>query len=97
MPMPPYTVDCSHAGCGQAAKYKIAARWSDGVTQELKTYALSCDSCLADQFRDSRVKQAACRLAGGERLDSPGIFEMVHGRRDQQLTRREDLERRSTT
>jgi hypothetical protein len=97
MPMPPFAVLCSHAGCGRPALYKIAARWSDGVTQELKTYALSCESCLAEQFCRSRAKQAACRLTAGERLDAPGIFEMVHGRRDRQLTRREDLERRFPT
>jgi hypothetical protein len=74
------------------AVYKIAARWSDGVTQELKTYALTCPACLAEAFRRSQTKQAACRLTAGETLESPGIYEMVHGQRDQRLPRREDLE-----
>jgi hypothetical protein len=90
MPMPPYPVNCS--GCGAAAVYKIAARWSDGVTGELKTYALSCASCLAAQLARSRVKQAACRLAAGETLEPPGVYELARGRRDRQLTRRTDLE-----
>jgi hypothetical protein len=72
--------------------YKIAARWSDGVTQELKTYALSCPACLAETFRRSRAKQAACRLAPGETLESPSIYELTRGRRDPQLVRRDDLE-----
>jgi hypothetical protein len=92
MPMPPYPILCTTRGCGQLAHYKIAARWSDGVTQELKTYALTCAACLAESFHRSRAKQAACRLAPGETLESPGIYEIAHGRRDQQLQRRADLE-----
>ena len=37
MPMPPYPVLCYRPGCGKPAVYKIAARWSDGVTEELTT------------------------------------------------------------
>jgi hypothetical protein len=92
MPMPSYPVRCYHPGCGRLAIYKIAARWSDGVTHELKTYALSCAECLAGWLVRSRAKQAACRLAPGETLDAPGVYEMLRGQRDQQLTRRQDLE-----
>jgi hypothetical protein len=90
--MPPYPILCYTCGCGQPAQYKIAARWSDGVTQELKTYALTCRACLTVSFQRSRAKQAACRLAAGETLDAPGIYEMAHGRRDQQLQRQPELE-----
>jgi hypothetical protein len=72
--------------------YKIAARWSDGVTEELKTYALSCPDCLADWFRRSREKQKACRLAPGEILEPPGIYQLASGQRDRQLQRQSDLE-----
>jgi hypothetical protein len=92
MPMRPYVVVCTRRGCGEAARYKIAARWSDGVTQELKTYALACEACLAGQFAASRLKQAACRVAPGETLGPPCIFELARGQRDARLTRREDLE-----
>jgi hypothetical protein len=92
MPMPPYPVLCYGPDCGRPAVYKIAARWSDGVTHELKTYALSCAECLAGWLVRSRAKQAACRLAPGETLDAPGVYEMLRGQRDQQLTRRQDLE-----
>ncbi len=91
--MPPYTLFCYQPGCGRLAVYKIAARWSDGVTQELKTYALSCPDCLAELFRQSRVKQSACRLAPGETLEAPGIYVLARGRRDAQLERRQDLEK----
>ncbi|MBY0228902.1 MAG: hypothetical protein K2W96_06470 [Gemmataceae bacterium] len=90
MPMPPYAVRCQ--GCGQPAAYKIAARWSDGVTGELKTYALCCAGCLATLWQQSLEKRAACLLAPGETLDAPGIYELSRGCRDVRLCRRSDLE-----
>ena len=92
MSMQSYPVRCYTPGCEDLAVYKIAACWSDGVTKELKTYALACPVCLAESFRRVRLKQAACRLAPGETLEEPGIYELVHGCRDQKLVRREDLE-----
>jgi hypothetical protein len=92
MPMPSYPVRCYTPGCEELAAYKIAARWSDGVTGELKTYALSCAGCLGAWFARSRAKQAACRRAPGETLEPPGIYETARGRRDQELVRRTDLE-----
>jgi len=91
-----YPVLCYRPGCGQPAIYKVAARWSDGVTQELKTYALSCAGCLAAQFRKSREKRSACRLAAGETLEAPGVYELARGQRDAALVRRPDLESQLT-
>jgi hypothetical protein len=90
--MPPYPIYCYRRGCCRLAEYKIAARWSDGVTEELKTYALSCGECLADWYRRSRQKQAACRLAPGEILDPPGIYPLERGQRDRDLQRLRELE-----
>jgi len=92
MPMPAYPLVCYRPGCGEPAEFKIAARWSDGVTAELKTYALSCRRCLAGQLARARLQRAACRLAPGETLEAPGIYELARGRRDHQLARRPDLE-----
>lgn len=92
MAMPPYPVYCYRPGCERLAEFKIAARWSDGITQELKTYALTCGECLAELFRRSREKQAACRLAPGEVLEPPGIYRLERGTRDQKLERLPDLE-----
>jgi hypothetical protein len=94
--MPPYPVLCYRPGCGRPAVYKIAARWSDGITAELKTYALSCEECLADWFRRSRQKQAVCRRAPGETLEPPGIYDLAAGQRDRELHRRPDLEEQLT-
>jgi hypothetical protein len=96
MPMPPYPITCYTRGCGKPGLYKIAAQWSDGVTQELKTYALCCADCLPALFARSRQKQAACRLAPGETLAAPGIFSLERGRRDTQINRLLELEEQLT-
>lgn len=80
----PYLVTCS--ACGSLAGFKVAARWSDGVTAELKTYALSCSGCLDVQLAKARVRWAACRRAEGETLDLPAVYELGT------LVRRTDLE-----
>jgi hypothetical protein len=90
--MPPYAVLCYTKGCGQKAVYKIAAEWSDGLTGELKTYALSCQDCLPTWYESSRAKQAACRTAPGEVLQPPGIYYLERGQHDQQLRRATEVE-----
>jgi hypothetical protein len=97
MPLSRYPILCYRRDCSKPAVYKIAARWSDGVTGELKTYALSCAECLANWFRRSCEKQRACRLAAGETLERPGIYELERGARDRQLQRRRDLEEQLAT
>jgi hypothetical protein len=97
MPMSPYPVVCYTAGCGAPAVYKVAARWNDGTTHELKTYALTCAACLARQFALAVAKRAACRLTAGETLDAPGVYDLVRGTRDRTLTRRTDLEAQLTS
>jgi len=94
MPMPPYAVLCYRPGCGRPAVHKVAARWSDGVTEELKTYSLCCEGCLPEFFRRGRERQAACHTAPGEVLEPPGIYQMHRGRRDVQLSRLPELEAR---
>lgn len=84
---------CYTRGCKDLAVYKIAGRWSDGTVWELKTYALCCGNCLEPWFRESRRKQTLCRLTTGETLESPGIFALDRGQRDQQLERLEALEK----
>lgn len=94
MPMPPYPLHCYQKGCGRPAVYKIAARWSDGLTQELKTYGLTCAECLAEWFHRSCQRQAACRLTRGESLEPPGIYLIQRGQLDRQLSKLVELETR---
>lgn len=91
--MPSYPVFCYAPGCSRPAAYKVAACWSDGITDELKTYSLSCRECLPKMFAMAGVKRAACRLAPGETLDEPGIYELHRGGRDKMLKRTAILER----
>jgi hypothetical protein len=88
-----YPVMCYAPRCPNLAAFKVAARWSDGVTHELKTYYLACPVCLPKLFASAVTKRAECRLAPGETLEAPGIYELSRGERDRDLNRREDLER----
>jgi hypothetical protein len=90
--LPPYPVLCYANDCSREAVYKIAARWSDGVTRELKTYSLACAECLRALFRDAQTRKDTCRLATGESLGEPEVFELTRGRRDRELVRRGELE-----
>ena len=93
MPMPSYPVLCTLSGCSRPATYKIAGRWSDGTTEELKTYALCCGECLDAAFGRSLARYAACRTTRGETLEMPGVYELARGQHDQELQRRPDLEK----
>ena len=69
-----YPVLCQTIGCGETARYKIAAAWSDGLTRELKTYALCCPACIGVQFRLAEARQANCRLSPTEVIDAPQVY-----------------------
>lgn len=92
MPMPPYLIHCYTKGCKNLAVYKIAARWSDGLASELKTYGLCCETCLPAWFQKSRQKQMQCKLTTGETLDPAGIYFLAAGERDRRLARVPELE-----
>jgi len=94
MPMPPYPIYCYTTGCKHLAVYKIAARWSDGMASELKTYGLCCEPCLPAWFQKSRQKQMQCKLTAGETLEPAGVYHLEAGERDRRLPRMPDLEER---
>lgn len=93
--MPSYRVMCTNKKCSREAAFKIASRWSDGVTRELKTYFLACEGCVSELFAQALAKKAVCRLAADESLSEPEVFELTRGHRDQQLVRRKELETRT--
>ncbi|MSR53332.1 MAG: hypothetical protein EXS09_08580 [Gemmataceae bacterium] len=92
--MPSYPVKCTSQDCPHEAAFKIASRWSDGVTHELKTYFLACEACGSELFAKALEKKAACRLTANESLGDPEVFELTRGHRDRQLVRRQELEAR---
>lgn len=87
-----YPIHCTEPDCDHLAQFKIAARWSDGVTEELKTVALTCEHCLAKVFLEGRERQRTTRLNKHETLGETAIFEMEKETRSQNLKRRSDLE-----
>ncbi len=91
MPMPPYPILC-YAGCSHPAAFKLGAGWADGNTRELKTYSLSCATCLSAELTSARTRRERCRLAPGEELGPVCVFELRPATRDRSLVRREELE-----
>lgn len=77
MPMPPYPVYCYGKSCQALARYKIAARWSDGQTSELKTYGLACEACREMFLQHARDRYRLCRLLPGESVEEPAVFELL--------------------
>ena len=49
-------------------------------------------TAVTGAIKSAVVKRAACRLAPGETLEEPGIYELHRGGRDKTLKRRTDLE-----
>lgn len=88
----PYQVLCYEPGCTCPAEFKIAARWSDGLTSELKTYGLTCAEHLQAWFHRALAQQAACPLVDEEILETPGIYRLVAQQTDKELKRLLDLE-----
>ena len=43
-------------------------------------------------YENLRSDILTCRLAPGETLDEPGVYELARGQRDHQLVRRGDIE-----
>ena len=73
--MTKYPVVCQTLSCGQLATFKIASEWSDGVTAELKTYALCCEKCVPEWFELAMDRQRVCHLTDGESLGIPKVIE----------------------
>ena len=85
-----YTPTCTAAGCAAPARYKIAAPWSDGTSRELKTYGLACESHRESLLARASLHGVNLRLAEGETLGKAGVYRLVPGARDGDLTRLPD-------
>lgn len=69
-----YQVRCQR--CGLPARLKVASRWTDGHTSELKTYALVCEACVEPALADARKRREACVTDHNETIDPPEIIEI---------------------
>ena len=70
-----YQVVCQR--CGEPARLKVASRWTDGHTHELKTYTLVCRACVNDALTDARKRREACVTDHNEIIDAPEVFELT--------------------
>ncbi len=89
MPAAPFAYQpvCSAEGCGQPATRKIAAVWTDGRFRELKTYGVACPDHGWMLLESARHKPSATRLAEGETIEPPYLYQLAPGRRDTELER----------
>jgi hypothetical protein len=89
MDSPPfhYQPRCSAPGCGQPAVYKVAAAWSNGTSQELKNYGLACEAHRDSQLARARANRQGLKTAEGETVGEVGLYQLLPGVRDVELTR----------
>lgn len=71
-----YQVFCQR--CGLPARLKVASRWTDGHTSELKTYALVCHACVEPALAEARTRREACHTDHNESIAPPEIFDLDH-------------------
>jgi hypothetical protein len=91
-PMASKSVHCADKDCSEAAVYKIAAPWSDGVFTELKTYGFACADHLGQVFRGAETRKKHYAAHAGETIGEIGIYKYELGKRDKQLQRLSGLE-----
>lgn len=85
-------IRCGQEGCNEPAAYKIAARWSDGVFNELKSYGFACSDHLGPIFRGAEDRRSDYNTTPGESLGEIQIYKWETGKRDGQLVRLPGLE-----
>ena len=90
--MPSKTVHCSDPNCAEAAIYKIAAPWSDGVFTELKAFGFACADHLGPIFRAAEGRRKHYAAHSGESVGDIGIYKFELGKRDKHLQRLSGLE-----
>jgi hypothetical protein len=90
-----FTIYCSHPRArNRPAKYKLAAEWSVGDYSELKTYGFADDGCIEDVYRDARERMKKFRGCEGESVGDLRIYILDSRRRDHELDRAFELEKR---
>ena len=65
-----YVPRCCLPGCERPAQFKLAAIWSDGAFDELKTYGFSCEVHIQTLKDAAEERRKWVRLLDGESLDT---------------------------
>ena len=89
-----YQPECGIPDCPEAARFKIAAPWSDGTSRELKNYGVSCERHIEDLLARARKHRLSLRLAEGETVGEVSVYPLVHGQRDRDLLLMQDKKAR---
>jgi hypothetical protein len=74
------------------ACYKIAARWSDGATDELKTYGFACEQCVRHVLGVARRRQSRVQLAPEEVTPLAEVYDLQTVRQNREAARRPEIE-----
>jgi hypothetical protein len=85
-----YHPKCSTAKCDQPAVYKVAAAWSSGTSRELKNYGLACEAHRDAQLALAQQHRQGLKVAEGESVGPIGLYQLVPGKRDNELSRLPD-------
>ncbi|MBV8230694.1 MAG: hypothetical protein JO329_11975 [Planctomycetaceae bacterium] len=85
-----YQPKCTAPKCDKDAVYKIAATWSNSTSRELKNYGLACEDHRDSQLALAQLHRQGLKLAEGEAVGQVGLYQLVPGRRDTELTRLPD-------
>jgi len=83
---------CSKAECEKPAAYKVAAPWSYGRFEELKSYGLACSDHFGDVYREAQHRCKLHPASGEDRVGEIGIYRYEKGKHDKQLERLGGLE-----
>ena len=89
MDQPPfhYQPRCSITGCGKHGLYKVAAPWTYGNIRELKNYGLCCEEHREGLFARAKEQAAAIHPSEGETVGPVGLYRILPGVRDAELSR----------
>jgi hypothetical protein len=85
-----YEPQCSYPGCDRPAIYKVAAPWTNGTIRELKTYGTACDAHRASLLARGRSHREGLQLAEGESVGQVGLYQLLPGVRDAELSQVSD-------
>ncbi len=89
MDQPPFHFEpmCSAPECGRSGVFKVAAPWSYGSSRELKNYGLCCELHKDELLARSLQKADGLILAEGEDVGPIGVYQILPGVRDTELSR----------
>ena len=85
-----YQPICSAERCERPALFKVAAPWSDGTSRELKNYGLACQAHHDLILARAQLHRHDLPLAERETIGPVGLYQLVNGSRDAELSRLPD-------